>query len=111
MLELSKRTFFGTRINQGLLSFALTQSLMVRSGLFGTIEEAQFQALNGLRFPNPAMPGDTLTVSFEIRGLEADGGSPGFGLMTVALETKNQRGEVIVAAETVHLKRKGGGQK
>jgi acyl dehydratase len=104
--EHSKKLFFKTRVNQGLLTFALTQSLIMRGGLFATIEEAQFQALNGLRFPGPTMPGDTLTVEFEITHLQANSGKPGYGVMTINMVTKNQRDEIVLTAETSHLKRK-----
>jgi acyl dehydratase len=104
--EHSKKLFYKTRINQGLLTFALTQSLILRGGLFDSIEEAQFQALNSLQFTGPTMPGDTLTVTFEIKELKANSGKPGYGVMTITMVSKNQRDETLLAAEISHLKRK-----
>jgi acyl dehydratase len=104
--EHSKKGFYKTRINHGLLTFALSQALIARGGLFENIEEAQFLNLNNLRFTGPVLPGDTLTVDFEIVDMNEESDTPGYGIMTINLVTKNQRGEVVCRAETSHLKRK-----
>jgi acyl dehydratase len=102
--ELSMKTFYKTRIVPGLLTFAISEGLILRSGFFESIEEAQFVDIHDLRFTGAVVPGDTIRSKLEISG-KKDSNRPGYGLITVRRTVLNQRGETVLTAETSHLKK------
>ena len=96
---------FRTRIAHGLLSFAISEGLLLRRGFFDGMEEAQFVELKDLKFSAPVFPGDTISVEFEIIGMR-DSDNPNYGIITVRRTATNQKGETVLTAETAGRKRR-----
>lgn len=102
--ELAKETIYRTRVLQGLLTFAISEGLILRGGLFDSIEEAQFVDIHDLRFTGAVKPGDTVKVKVEITD-KKDSNRPGYGIITLRRTVTNQRGETVLTAETSGMKK------
>lgn len=72
----------------GMFTMGLTGKIL--TGWFGTAALKEF----GVRFTRQVWPGDTLTATAVVTGV--DGGSA-----TLDVETRNQNGEVVVAGDAV----------
>lgn len=92
--EAAKGTFFGGLVASGWHTAAVSMGLMVRGGMplgSGVIG----QAVEGLRWPRPVKPGDTLRVVMEVVGLEQHPTRPGFGNLRLLCRTLNQDGKAV----------------
>ena len=91
--DFAKKTPLGGTIAHGMLILAYVSQMMTdafgRSWLIGG-------KLN-VRFRTPARPGDTITVSGQIRGIEK---SEGENLITCGVLCQNQNGESVITGET-----------
>ena len=97
--EHMKASVFGERIAHGLLGLSIQQGLLGRSMPLPSDER-----LVGLKwkFRGPIKIGDTLHVRARIAAKKV-GDAPGSGVVTVARQILNQRGEVVQEGETEHL--------
>ncbi len=90
--EFSKSTPFGQRVSHGLLGLSIASGLAMRTGIMeGTV--MAFREINEWKFVKPIFIGDTVHVELNItetKALPRIGG----GSVTIALEIKNQSGEV-----------------
>jgi len=92
--EAAKSTFFGGLVASGWHTAAVSMGLMVRGGMplgSGVIG----QAVEGLRWPRPVKPGDTLRVVMEVVGLEPHPTRPGFGNLRLLCRTLNQDAKTV----------------
>jgi acyl dehydratase len=103
--EAAKSGFFGGLIGSGWLTSAITMRMLVESfpiaggniGLGGSVE-----------WPLPTRPGDVLHVEGEVIEVKPSKSHPDRGVVTVRIETKNQRREAvqILTAKMLAFKRK-----
>ena len=97
--EFMKQSIFGERIAHGLLG------LSIQAGLFTRATQAYATlAFVGLRwkFKGPIKIGDTLHARARIVA-KKDADEPGWGVVTMARQVLNQRGELVQEGETEHL--------
>lgn len=94
-------TLFGRLVASGWHTAALSMGLMVRGdmrldgGVIG-------QAVDGLRWPRPVLPGDRLRVVMQVAELNSETSRPGRGQLKLHCRTLNQHGK-IVQEMTAHL--------
>ncbi|MBI2869198.1 MAG: MaoC family dehydratase N-terminal domain-containing protein [Chloroflexi bacterium] len=93
--EFAGRTGFGTRIAHGSLVLSMSIGLLSRMNLFGVSSIAMLGL--DIRFLKPVLPGDTITCSGEVTGKKPSR-KPDRGVVTVRLQTLNQRQEVVMEA-------------
>lgn len=103
--EYAARTEFG----KPLVNSALTLSLVtgqtvtdVSQNVFANL------AWDNIRLPKPVFEGDTLHSRTTVLGARESGSRPGLGIINVATEGFNQRGEVVVTFERTVLVYKQG---
>lgn len=88
-------TEFGGRIAHGLMGLSLADGLKVQSGYFRTGIALGWS----WNFRGPVRIGDTLQVRFRIAEARTSRSKPGMGIVTVAVELLNQRGEIVQEGE------------
>ncbi len=103
--EFAKQTEFGRRVAHGLLGLALTDGLKNRS-------EFQVHALASLHwswdFVAPIFVGDTVTAVLRVAEKRPSKSKPDRGVVTLELELRNQRGEVVQKGKNrLMVKRRG----
>jgi acyl dehydratase len=91
----AKKTIFEGLIASGWHTAAVSMRLFVKTmnvpgGIIGL-------GVDELRWPNPARPGDVLTVETEIVELRMSRSKPGHGIVRLRNITKNQRDEIVQA--------------
>jgi acyl dehydratase len=86
-------SLFGGLAASGWHTAAITMRLLVRSGL--PIAGGIIGAGGEISWPRPTRPGDVLSVESEIVELTPSRSRPDRGKMSVRIETKNQRGEIV----------------
>ena len=90
--EVAKQTEYGRRVAHGLLGLAITDGLKNRS-LF------HIHAMASLHwswdFAGPIFIGDTVQASLRVADKRASRSKPDRGVVTLELELRNQRGEVV----------------
>jgi len=102
--EAAARSPFGGRIAHGLLGLAVLSGLMTRLGILeGTVE-----AFLGLewRFRGAVRIGDTVRGEIEVK--ERRLSRKGQGLVTLALQMRNQKDEVVQEGEFILMVAKRG---
>ena len=94
--EFARRSVFGRRVAHGLLGLALADGLKNRS-------EFQTRAIASLdctwEFTGPIFLDDTIHVRLTVKDKRASRSKPDRGVVTLALEVVNQRGEVVQKGE------------
>ena len=102
--EFARETVFGERIAHGLLGLSIASGLTSRTGML----EGTTVAFLGLqwRFKGAITIGDTITVRSRVAS-KRETSKPDRGLVTIASEVVNQRGEVVQEGEkTLLVKRR-----
>lgn len=89
----AKDTFFGGLVASGWHTAALTMRLLVTSGL--PIAGGVIGAGGEVTWPRPVRPGDTLRAGIEVVAVKRSASRPDRGMVTVRVETTNQRGEPV----------------
>jgi acyl dehydratase len=86
-------TFFGGLAASGWQVAALTMRLLVDGGLpvAGVLRGASAE----IAWPTATRPGDVLSVTSEIIDVTPSRSKPDRGVVTVRIETSNQRGEIV----------------
>jgi len=94
--EFARKTQFGRRVAHGLLGLALADGLKNRS-------EFQVHAIASLgwtwEFTGPIFLDDTIHVRMRVAEKRASRTKPDRGIVVLALEVVNQRGEVVQKGE------------
>lgn len=103
--EFAKRTPFGRRIAHGLLGLSMAVGLASRLGLF----DGTGIGFLGLEwsFVAPIFLGDTIRVRFSVEQKRATK-KPDRGVLVLATEVLNQRGEVVQRGKRTYLVRSRG---
>ena len=94
--EFARQTIFGRRVAHGLLGLAMADGLKNRS-------ELRVRAIASLgwtwEFAGPIFIGDTIHVRMQVADKRASRSKPDRGVVTLRLEVRNQRGEVVQKGE------------
>ncbi|POR48332.1 MaoC family dehydratase [Bosea psychrotolerans] len=91
----AQSTVFGGRIAHGLMGLSLTDGLKVQSGFF-----RDGIALGWTwNFKKPIQIGDTLQVKFRVAEMRIPKSRSDMGILFIAIELINQRGEVVQEGE------------
>lgn len=87
------KSFFGEQVASGWHTAAITMRLFVEAlPLAGGRVGA---GVEGLKWPAPVRPGDTLRVKATVKDVKASRSKPGTNILTVLVETMNQSGELV----------------
>ena len=93
--EYARSTHYGQRVAHGLMGLSLTDGLKVQSAFF-----QDGIALGWTwRFKQPIRIGDTLQLSFRIIDKRVSKSRPELGIVNIAMQLLNQRGEVVQEGE------------
>lgn len=97
----AEASMFGGLIASGFHTLALTFRLIWQGG---PLQETNVGGIgmDNLRWPRPVRPGDTLRATAEVMELKPSSSRP-FGTVRLKYTTRNQDGEVVLAAEMLHL--------
>lgn len=106
--EFSRNTLFGQRVAHGLLVVSIASGLAMRTGVLEGTAMA-FREINEWKFSRPVYIGDTVNVEMNVVD-KKDMARLGGGTVIIALEVKNQKGEVVMKGTwTVLVASKPGG--
>ncbi len=100
--EYAKTTIYQGRIAPGRLSLFLAGGLLGLSNMFDLETIIANVGFNNIKFRNPLRAGDTIKVEAEVVEVR-ETSKPDRGIVLSRQICKNQRGEVVVEAEGVHL--------
>jgi len=95
--EYARDAGFAGRIAHGLLV------LSIESGLSSEADEWAIGAYleESRRFVEPVLPGDEIHSVSEVTGVRRSASKPDRGIVTLHVETRNQRGEVVLEGTDV----------
>jgi acyl dehydratase len=99
--EAAKSTFFQGLALSGWHTGSLTMKMLVESPLAAIANGLIGLEVRHMRWPRPARPGDTLSVTVEVLETKASRSRPGFGTAILKWTTRNQRGETVQELENV----------
>jgi acyl dehydratase len=91
--EIAKATLFGGLVASGWHTAAITMRLLVTSGI--PLAWGMIGTECSVKWPNPARPGDTLTVHGEVTQVKPSRSRPDRGTINIIAETRNQRDDVL----------------
>jgi acyl dehydratase len=102
--EFAKTQLFGKRIAHGTMIFSIGIGLTASE-----INPAAFSyGYDRMRFVKPVFIGDTIHTRISITQAEADPKRPTHGRVTEHVEIVNQRGDIVLVCDHLHLvERKG----
>lgn len=104
MEYVKQHSVFGRRAAPGALTFALSEGLVIQTGL---IHGTGMAYLGGeTRVVAPVLEGDTLRVEVEVVD-KRDTKKPDRGIVTYQHRVLNQRGEVVLEARVQRMIRRG----
>ena len=100
--EAAKASIFGRLVASGWHTMAVTMRLLV---------EGQLRSLWGLvglgadelRWPRPVVPGDVLSVEWEVLEVRPSASKPDRGTARLGVTTRNQRSETVLTLVTTIL--------
>jgi acyl dehydratase len=90
--EAAKASFFGGLAASGWHTAAITMKLLVGGG--APLAGGVIGAGGEIAWPRPTKPGDCLHVECEIIDIKPSRSRPERGMVTMRIETLNQRGEI-----------------
>jgi acyl dehydratase len=91
--EIAKATLFGGLVASGWHTAAITMRLLVTSGI--PLAWGMIGTECSVKWPNPARPGDILTVYGEVTQVKPSRSRPDRGTINIIAETRNQRDDVL----------------
>ena len=96
---------FGGLIASGFHTLSLSFALFFRLKLF---EEANLGSpgMDRVRWLKPLRPGDTIRVAATVKELRPSRSKPDRGVILMCHETLNQRDEVVLSVDCMHLLRR-----
>lgn len=89
---------FGELVASGWHTAAVSMRLFIAGALPPIAGGSQGMGIEGLTWPHPVRPGDTLTVEAEIVAARASRSRPGHGVLTIRATTTNGAGEIVQTA-------------
>ncbi len=103
--EAAKHSQFGQLIGSGLHTLSLSFRLFFDLDLWPKAIIAS-PGMNNLKWLLPLLPGDAISISAEITEVRPSRSKPDRGLVIMDHKTTNQRGEVILTVECLHMLRR-----
>jgi acyl dehydratase len=104
MEYVARESVFKGRVAPGALTFALSEGLVMQTGL---IHGTGMAYLGGeIRIVAPVVAGDTLTVNVEVTD-KRETQKPDRGIVTYRHVVTNQRGETVLEADIKRMIRRG----
>jgi acyl dehydratase len=91
--EAAKSTLFGGLAASGWHTAAITMKLVTDGGM--PIAGGNIGASGELAWPRPTRPGDVLRVEAEVLEITPSKSKPDRGMITMRIETKNQKDELV----------------
>ena len=105
MEYVARESVFKRRAAPGALTFALSEGLIIQTGL---IHGTGMAYLGGeMRLMAPVLEGDTIRVEIEVIG-KRETRKPDRGIVTYAHRVINQRGELVLEAKLSRMIRRAG---
>jgi len=105
MEYVARESVFKRRAAPGALTFALSEGLIIQTGL---IHGTGMAYLGGeIRVVGPVLEGDTLTVEVEVTD-KRETKKPDRGIVTYRHRVLNQRGELVLEAKVQRMIRRAG---
>lgn len=98
----AEASVFGRLVASGWHTMALTMRLLVEGelrSLWGLVG----LGADELRWPRPVLPGDVLSVVWEVLEVRPSSSKPDRGTARLRVTTRNQRGEVVLTLITTIL--------
>ncbi len=99
--EAAKDTMFGGVVAAGIHTAAVTFGLFVDSGVFRVCGMGS-PGIDAMRWLRPVRPGDELHVIAEVTETSPAEGEKGRNMISLAFETLNQDGAVVMTMNTRH---------
>ena len=98
----AKETQFGGLIASGFLTLSVSFSLFFR---LRVVEQANLGSpgIEEVRWLKPMRPGDTVHVTAEVTAVRPSQSKPDRGVIWMRLDTYNQRGELIMTVNCMHM--------
>jgi acyl dehydratase len=100
--EAAKASIFGRLVASGWHTMAVTMRLLVEGelrSLWGLVG----LGADELRWPRPVVPGDALSVEWEVLEVRPSSSKPDRGTARLGVTTRNQRGETVLTLVTTIL--------
>ena len=100
--EAAKSSIFGRLVASGWHTMAVTMRLLVEGelrSLWGLVG----LGADDLRWPRPVVPGDVLSVEWEVLEVRPSSSKPDRGTARLRVTTRNQRGETVLSLVTTIL--------
>jgi len=94
-LQAAERGSYGGIIASGWHTVAMVMRLIVDSGPLGDTPVLGL-GVDGLRWPKPVRPGDTIQAETEILSITPSRSKPDHGVVRLQVTARNQRGETVL---------------
>jgi acyl dehydratase len=91
----AKASIFGRLVASGWHTMAVTMRLLVE-GELGSLWGLVGLGADELRWPRPVIPGDTLSVVWEVLEVRPSASKPDRGIARLRITTRNQRNETVL---------------
>src|SRR6185295_20211777 len=92
--EAAKRGSFGGLIASGWHTAALVMKANAEARILGDTPMLGL-GVDGLEWPLPVRPGDTLRIETEVKGIRFSKSQPGFGVVSFTTTAYNQLNEIV----------------
>ncbi len=96
---------FGGLIASGFQTLALTFRIFYQANVINAASLGS-PGFDELRWLKPVRPGDTLHVEAEVMELRPSKSKPDRGLLRMAYDTRNQKGESVMTFTAMHILRR-----
>jgi len=98
--ELAKESAFGQLVASGWHTAAATMRLKTRTDLHRIAGGLVGLGIDGMRWPRPTLPGDSLRIVVTVLDKRLSNSRPGQGIVKYKVETFNQRNELAMEMTT-----------
>lgn len=92
----AKESLFGQLVVSGWQTGAISMRLKFELTLFRIADGVVGMGLDNVRWPNPTLPGDSLSMVLTILAMRPSGSRPNKGIISYKAETFNQHGELAM---------------
>jgi acyl dehydratase len=99
--EAAKASFFNGLALSGWHTASLTMKMLVQSPLAAIANGLIGLENRNMRWPRPARPGDTLTLTVQVLETKPSRSRPGWGTALLKWTTRNQNDETVMELENV----------
>lgn len=97
----ARDTFFNGLALSGWHTAALSMKMLAQSGLSRIANGLIGIEIRNMKWPRPARPGDSLTLTVEVLETKPSRSRPGWGTALLHWTTRNQQGEPVLELDNV----------